>query len=410
MLAHDIGPAITREWEPLLARGYIIEDDMDKLWKVQPDRGEVGFTVCPTTSCNLRCTYCFQRLSTIDKQDMDMEVLELALVAMSQQAHRGTGKKNKVVLYGGEPLQSRTMGMVERVLSVCAGLSCNVTIITNGTGVESANALLLHYRDLINRIQITIDGPPEIHNRRRVLPGGDSFGAASGAIEWCLNHDLPVVARCNTDRFNMDSCADLVGLFQARGWFNNAEFAIAFAPVGDNGGFGTDGLLSEYELVTSLDRALPSDPALRRHIRLEPMLFLSPIAAQLGIVLGQIERVESHVGPRPYYCGAAAMTSYILAPNGLIYSCWECIGKEDHAIGRFVPELDVFPHGLWRKRPVTGIEECKECFLGPLCAGGCPMYAATHQKRNLMGPACEDRPQLFDYYMEKVIDRLLPSL
>jgi radical SAM protein with 4Fe4S-binding SPASM domain len=127
---------------------------------LQPDIA----VLVPTLRCNLRCPYCFQRDETgLAWQPPDQGELSLGewLAVVADLAPLGP----HVIVIGGELFLYRDALKLLRAVKA-AGLP--LTIITNGTGLPRAAAELLEIG--LDRLIVSLDGPPEIHNAVRGHP------------------------------------------------------------------------------------------------------------------------------------------------------------------------------------------------------------------------------------------------
>jgi Fe-coproporphyrin III synthase len=112
--------------------------------------------VHPTLTCNLRCTHCYSASGPELRGELDLRLLQGALVDAKALGY------DAVAVSGGEPLAYRSLvPLLEHARSI--GLRTLVT--TNGTLLTDARAKQL--RDLVDVLAISVDGPPEIHNQVR---------------------------------------------------------------------------------------------------------------------------------------------------------------------------------------------------------------------------------------------------
>jgi uncharacterized protein len=82
--------------------------------------------------------------------------------------------RKHIVLYGGEPLAKRNFDVVNRLVSAGNALGFHFSAITNGHDLNDYLGLL--GTNGIRDLQISIDGPKKIHDKRRVsLDGTSSF-------------------------------------------------------------------------------------------------------------------------------------------------------------------------------------------------------------------------------------------
>lgn len=126
--------------------------------------GELQITDSFSYSCNLKCVYCMQQ--NISEADNRMEP-SVRVAEWKQLMNLHHSKHLNVCLFGGEPFLNITY--LSEVLEIAKEEIGDISysVVTNGTLVDSRVIKLINTYS-INRIQITIDGPENIHNRRRV--------------------------------------------------------------------------------------------------------------------------------------------------------------------------------------------------------------------------------------------------
>lgn len=102
--------------------------------------------------------------------------------------------------------------------------------VSNGTELDA-------YRDLlkpgkISKLQITLDGPAETHDQRRIYADGTgSFARIARNITMALEQHVTVSLRINVDLDNFCQLESLAAEFQSHGWTNFANFGADVAIV-----------------------------------------------------------------------------------------------------------------------------------------------------------------------------------
>lgn len=153
----------------------ILSDDIDELEMIKAqntlqryNEQSIGFTIAPTLECNFRCPYCYERGRNYNT--MSEEIISATIEFIN------TNTKNKenlgITWYGGEPLLA--VDIIEKITNGIVDkekLNYRAALVTNGYLLTKDIALKLKELN-VHDIQITIDGPPEIHNQRRKLPNG----------------------------------------------------------------------------------------------------------------------------------------------------------------------------------------------------------------------------------------------
>ncbi len=357
----------------------------------------IEFVVCPTYTCNLACTYCYQsdEVHAMPEVMTDSQVTDFyaALEAISSEH---PDKSRQIILFGGEPLLPATETVVVGILDRAERAQLGVSIVTNGTHMERFASLLTSHRSILKSIQITLDGPEPIHDARRKGPDGrGSFAEVVRAIELCLDAGIPVNVRVNLDAHNLGSLEDLVGLLQQRGWTGRDGFRCLLAPVTDHVGTSTYApMLREDQLVE------PVLGLLRRRPELQDVLELHLFRVLHHLISVLQPHGQARSLPRFHYCEADRGDVYTFGPDGLIYICTESAGISEYAVGTYSPRYRLWPRRLrrWQNRSILTLPECQECNIATFCGGGCA-YAALRQSGGLMHGACGDAPEVLRAYV-----------
>jgi uncharacterized protein len=349
-----------------------------------------SYLFMPTYDCNLRCPYCFQDHMRTDPafghllRRMTPEMADRLFRAMPQiEALHGlppeAAPRLDIGFFGGEPLLAANRPLVEHVLRRGRERGeARFWAITNGTELDAYEDLLSP--ELIGSVQITLDGPPEQHDRRRVdAAGGGSWERIARNVGMALERGVQVAIRTNVDRTNLDGLPALAAEIVAHGWDRSPNFGAQVAPVRATGpaGDGTDrGKSSPGVTLDSweLDR------------RLTAMRETHPQVAVLGRVddtlRHQARRIFARRGLpafKPSFCSAHT-GMYIFDPFGDIYACWEKTGDEKVRIGHVGEDsavrfnFDV--QALWHGRTVASNPVCLQCRYNLFCGGGCAVLAA----------------------------------
>ena len=100
------------------------------------------------------------------------------------------------VFTGGEPLMHSDLFRLCRILR---GRGIHVTILSTGLLLERyAEAIVMNVDDVI----VSLDGPPEIHDRIRRIPGASEKLSRGVMTIRSLREDFPISGRCTVQRLN----------------------------------------------------------------------------------------------------------------------------------------------------------------------------------------------------------------
>jgi uncharacterized protein len=341
----------------------------------------------PTYSCNLRCPYCFQDHMRTNPEfqhllkTMQPEMVDRIFASMSQiESSHGVAKDSdltrNITFFGGEPLLAESRPTVEYIINKALSLGkAKFSAVTNGTELEAYQDLL--GLDGISFLQITLDGPAEEHDRRRIYADGSgSFNKIARNITMALNLGVNVSLRMNIDRDNIDRLPELADTIVKLGWHKHSGFSAYTSPVhASNEKTDRKTTFNSWELDVALNkmrREHPQTKVIRR-----PDDALVDRARQL---------FEHRKDPLPNlkasFCGAHNKM-YIFDAFGDIYACWEKTGDRKIRIGYITEDSQVVLNQelnqTWRNRTVITNPTCRKCRYAFSCGGGCAVLAMNQK-------------------------------
>jgi len=335
--------------------------------------------IIPTYSCNLRCTYCFEKHVLKAKSDWlnklasrkQIDEIFKAIVKLDQDVKH----LDSIVLYGGEPLQWMNADIIKYVLDRGQDLGYSFMVVTNGVELAQFVPCLSKYD--IRKIQVTLDGPKEIHDKRRFkVNGKGSFDDITNGIETAFKADLPVWLRVNVDSVNLEHLPSLADFAISRGWGDSMHIFLMNVHQSCYNKYCH--AISSSDFMKRVIRLVLDNPSLRIFRETFNFVYLEKIFLE-----GERYR------PRFWSCGANT-SLFIYDPHGKIYPCYESVGISEHAMGEYSPQLkfDDTVYQLWRGRTVFAIPECSHCNLSFFCGGGCAILAHT-KTGSIMKPDCD---------------------
>ncbi|HEX7836876.1 MAG TPA: radical SAM protein [Kofleriaceae bacterium] len=349
----------------LFRAGFAVEDHLDELAAVEiafsagrTAKATPHLTIAPTLDCNYACDYCFEEhVRGSMAPEMQMATVELVRSAFAD----GPGELS-VTWFGGEPLMALSVvkGLSRRFLDLVAEgvlASYHADLVTNGQLLRPGVAAELMALG-IRQVQVTLDGPREVHDRRRTLKGGGATFATIAENLCGLPGDLATVVRVNVDRENAPSVPRLFSELKDLGLA--ARVTVDVALVEDFTGRQTpvESMLTPLEFA-ALEAAWLNDAA-RHGVRLHTA---RPAPRLTGV------------------CQVDSPRSVVIAPTGELYRCWAELGNGGTVVGHLLDR------GSWNALAPTALsvrdpfddEECRACVLLPSCMGGCPLLRQSHR-------------------------------
>lgn len=386
--------------QKLIDRGYVFKDKSEENLLFQKiinkqNKQFTGFIACPTFSCNLACSYCFEGNLTKRKDSMTEEMVTDIYNAVKE-LKKGKDKCH-LALFGGEPLLRKNERLVESFISTSRNLSLPLFIISNGTQLDYYKDLITKNLDTVKSVQVTIDGNREFNDKRRVFASGKgTFDLIMSNISLLCDQDIKIAIRINIDKYNINSLDGLADFIIEKGWHENKNMLFNLAFLVNKGKEATYSQLNEEQLLEMFNEKLRKNPKLS-------IFSIYKIKRFLGYLSDVFEQKESNTGPRAYYCEACYGGSYVFAPDGFIYPCIESMGREEMQIGRFTPKLELFKsRDEWINRTVLNIKECRDCNIALICGGGCAFEAAKKHGTPLMPECeCESVKEVVETFMAK---------
>jgi uncharacterized protein len=349
-------------FEQLQVGEFIVSSELDELALIEEQymreraRSQFLFTILPTFACNLACDYCFVGKK---KGVMSREVQDNLVEFARQRILAQRPPSMHVDWFGGEPLLALPVieTLSEAFLALCQayGLQYRAQVITNGTMIDQKAADVLT-RAHVNRLQISLDGLPDIHDARRPYKSarGSSFGTILDSLPAVIGRFL-VRLRINVDARNVDQVWPLLDLFAERGWLGpDTRFFPYLARVSPF----TDACAGSAAMVCRLDDF--HKVQFRWMEQLEH--FGVPIIEQ-----GLYQFPE----PKLYSCGAVGSNGFVFTPDGEIHKCGLEVDDSSRAIGHLGAQWNDGTNRFAEYTPFTN-PICRECNFLPTCLGGCP--------------------------------------
>lgn len=265
----------------------------------------------PTEACNFRCVYCYESFAL---KQMRPDVV----AGVKRLLERRAPGLREVVLswFGGEPLLAQ--GVIEDVMThartletLHPELSVSTDVTTNGYLLTKSSADRLFALG-VRSFQISLDGPREEHDRKRVRVGGlPTFDRIwENLLSLKRRSDaFHVTLRLHVDRENLGSISELLASL-AEGFALDERFDLFLRPIARLGGprDATLPVLSEQESAAALARL--RGESVRLGLRLAPANSGDPV------------------------CYAAHANSFLVRADGRLNKCTVALDLPANQVGR----------------------------------------------------------------------------
>lgn len=299
-----------------------------------------GYTIFPTTDCNARCFYCFEKGRSVATMTEDTA----RKVAQYIKTHCGN-KEVKIRWFGGEPLMNAN---AINIICECLreyGVKFSSTMVSNG--LLFSDKLIEKATTLWNleAVQITLDGTEKVYNKVKayVNCSESAYNIVMSNIQNLTNAGIKVLVRMNMDLYNSD---DLLCL--------SKELATKFS--------GNKNIRAYAHHIFQEGVAMGEMHTLEEWLKRDQ-------------AIAQIEKVLSDAGMykikslstklRNTHCMADCGSSVTIVPDGHIGLC------EHHSESEFIGHIDSDNFdkdaiACWREL-IPEIPECDDCFYYPEC-------------------------------------------
>jgi uncharacterized protein len=255
------------------------------------------------------------------------------------------------------------MSIIERLQSELVNLGRThqveiipASIITNGYLLDGLMAERLKSIG-IGDAQVTLDGPEEVHDRRRKLHNGN--GTYRRIVDNLKESTqiLDVGVRINVDKDNVETAYQVIEDLDKAGVL--ARVKTHFAQVTSSG----------VACANIRERCFSEEEFSRSMVTLYRTLF------ERGVRAIDYPRVYGGV-----FCGAISERSFVVSPPGDLFKCWEELSFDaENSTGSVFDDRQTDQQkknaDTYRTWDPFTLPECKECDILPICMGGCPLHA-----------------------------------
>jgi len=343
--------------ESLYDNNFIIDFGRDEYIELMNYRDKIStspyngsFTFYPTMECNFNCSYCVEKSANKIKTDVDYANKSTSFI--KEYAINYNLKRIQTTWSGGEPLIKfdEIEKISKELITFCDENSIEYTskIVTNGYLIDEKIISSLK-KIKIKFIQITLDGPPDIHNKLRPLKNGK--GTWKEVVESIIKASvfLPVLLRVNLDNETIKYFEKLIN-----------ETSLLFQ--------GNDNIIFSIKPITpGIDDSLIINkfPSPNDFAKIEKIAY--NILKNNGLKFQ-----ETIDDTKILRCDMYSEHGYNIANDMNIYKCSGLVGHEEYSYGK----IDKYGKIIDNNTRKTSFDiyddfECKDCPILPHCMGKC---------------------------------------
>lgn len=307
----------------------------------------LNLTIVPTLACNFNCPYCYEshRRPVHMTEQTEAKIIEFfrrfkAVRVLS------------LTWYGGEPLLrfETIRRLTEQIQTL--DLRFHAKLITNGYLLNDEVIAQLDALK-ITSIQLTLDGPEDVHNVRRPLASG---GKTYRRIMTNLENLLGTSWKGRIEiRINVDAT-------------NHAQYAALYYKLLEQ--FPDKNLLIYPGIVSDSQAGNPDIHC--QFTKDEEARFLIELYKAYGI-----DNLLWYYPRNSFGCLATSRNGFVIGPEGEVYKCWYDVGDPKMIVGSIYDEqswnVNMIANYMMGTNPFDD-PMCQECFYLPVCDGGCAHF------------------------------------
>lgn len=373
-------------------KGYVVDPKKEEKQYKQKyldfiddrDEDEVQLFFIPWYTCNFNCSYCFQDEYTNPNDDLENQVIDAFFKYIDENF---VNRKKYVTIFGGEPFLTspKKMETIKYLIEGATSRNLDIAVVTNGYNIQDYLDIIKSNR--IREIQITLDGTKKIHDKRRMLKGGQgSFDRIAVGIDALLENNIAVNLRMIVDKDNINNMPELANEAIRRGWTKSAFFKTALGRNYELHHCQTNNqrLYSRIGMYNDIYELVKQHPQILEFHK--PAFSIAKYLFENGEL------------PNPLFDSCSGTkTEWAFDYTGKIYSCTATVGNEEDSLGTFFPEVNLKQDliDVWEERDVLSIKKCRDCSLQLACGGGCASIA-KNQTGTLLAPDCRPIKELLE--------------
>ena len=354
--------------EILVKMKFIINSDVDEIqqlktiWDKKKLNGDsINLGIVLTQNCNLRCVYCNQEHRSNNLKEEDIIKIKNYI-----NKNRNLISNLNITWWGGEPLLKSQIinSLSHELISICntSNINYSASISTNGILLNKTVCEILN-KNSVKSIQITIDGPQNIHDLQRPLKNKESsykkiITGIQNLVNEFNNEEKFITIRTNISKNSPKEVDEWNSYFDDLIPFNK-NIKLAITPVISTFRYDKKNVLNNDEFTFLSQK-------------------LKYAARNKGFILVD-ESILANVG-RPY-CTAVTNSNWFISHKGRLTKCTMSFDDISEDCGKINQNgsINVFSKGKdWNNFSPFEHDECLNCKVLPICMGGCNVIPFDH--------------------------------
>lgn len=322
----------------------------------------MALIIAPTTGCNFECPYCFEPKK--NPKSITPEVEDKIIEYINNRDHI---ESINLTWYGGEPLlmAEEIERIYDRICKETEKKIIHQEIITNAYLIND-KVIDFFRRSKMDKIQISIDGVEETHDRTRYTKAGHkpTFRTIERNID-SLTTALPELNVSLRINIHKDNYKDFAILYSR--YFKEKR----------------NDRLSIYPGIIRVDS--PDKRSFCHYCyHNDDLIELYECLERDGVNIDFMPRIHAKG------CMIQRADAFIIGPEGELYKCWDDVSKPEKVVGSIMNDklynYDLLMRYMHECNPFD--DECRKCSVFPICGGGCSLLRYRNKFENGEFPVC----------------------
>ena len=321
-----------------------------------------------TGGCNLACKYCFAQIMK-NHNTMTLDVAKRAIFNMINQ--ESDNDEYFVYFFGGEPLLKKEL--VKQITEYAyeeitrkKKKKIKFLVNTNATLIDNETIQLFKKYDFT--VTVSLDGPMTYHDRSRVyINGKGSFERVITSVEMLKKNNIQTNLRAT---FSPDT-QDLVSIIK---FFESLKLPYAYSfTINSEYKMNLKETYFEEEQFRMVENELHKVmDFFYDKIRLGETIYYTGLNQKLSML--------RYKRKRSYSC-EAGRRSMTVNEYGNYYACQNMIPYKQTKLGDVDKGISEEKNRMFRSKDLTLLNECHNCTIRNLCAGGCAVERSNPNKK-----------------------------
>lgn len=284
--------------------------------KITHSAKKLALTIAPTLNCNFDCDYCCikqYKKSLPMSQEVQNKVLQFVESNLSSIDYLS------IEWCGGEALLALDIieRLSEKFIYMCKekNVQYSASIVTNGYKLNRENAKRLK-KIKVKYIQVTLDGPENIHNKRRPLVGGQpTFNEILRNISQALEIIKNIFIRINADIENINCANQLVEALDTNNLRNKVYVYLGYVEQNKN--------------CCSSNKWLTIEGYTKAYYNFQNTLINCTFQKEIILKYPTLKGNE---------CCGSSENNYIIDPKGYMYKRCLDLGIQEYSVGNILDD------------------------------------------------------------------------